>query len=65
MYWKNCAGIKKARICAIYYKYIVTYCVRIAKVSCQNFNPIFINEAFKNSKKKYKRDRFFLLLFGD
>lgn len=64
MYWKNCAGIKKARICAIYYEYIVTYCVRIAKVSCQNFNPIFINEAFKNSKKNYKRDRFFLL-FSD
>ena len=47
---KNCTNIKKDRVTAIYYREIVTFCIRTAEVSCQNVNSLFIIDAFKNYK---------------
>ena len=47
---KNCTNITKDRVTAIYYREIVTFCIRTAEVSCQNVNSLFIIDAFKNYK---------------
>ena len=48
---KNCSGMTTLRIKTIFYKVLVSFCIRLCELFCSDIDPFFVTYAFKNYKR--------------